>query len=782
MDWKTASAYYAQRLDDVLTIRRYASNLARLHQVQQFGVKAEAGRLLQEEAEQAERQKKRLEKGEFRIAVVGLEKAGKSTFVNAWLGCDLLPAKSQRCTFTTTQIYSVRNETEQRLEINPKASHEFTQLCLELEAAIQGQDKSQAAKAEQDLSTIRKYQHTLQSVIVEGDRRIPFMNLDDIKDDLRKYVADESYAHAMREARLYTCKLAEAEGIVFYDVPGLDSGLSKHIEESREMLTDCDAVILIQRHPSLRGPEKDLIKFAREGDKHIGLEEKLFVFFGRIDSFPTHEAFRQDFETVIQEWREETNLSKDRIVGGSAGAHLILHAVADDETAKYVGSREDIAQKMNRVLMLNSSVDELKQQTGIPEIKSRMNTYLNTDRVAIVERRCKAMINSIVGQAEEIYRLVSAHCPEDPAEAKKQQERDRRLAFTHWFNQKKRTMRADMHNHFEKVDHSLQSNTLQTFRGRYEQVVKTKLDALSYRQEAQRNILFGSCSNPTFDPAEANFEWRKHLYVDVRQLINSVAEELAIELTHEARNIVEFMTGQLWGSAFVEKEVIGDIKVFESRLQYSLKALFLRFVRPVAEALIRAPLNSERRKTIVNEMERDIDMIDNYYPDQGEEIYRNFKRYLRYGVRLLTDEQLIKKELNSKVQPLTAILKSLRAVTDKITGDSDEIRHKREVVQEVEADLKALEYYLLNTIFNASGFRSFCQQEMENLRDRFYEMEQKDVWNWIANDELDRGNPLLLKELPAHIRPQEMDTIVSDGLRQLGVSLRNYQGHGLQPI
>ena len=132
MDWKTASAYYAQRLEQALAVQRYALSLARLPQVQNLGDKPETLQILREEAEQADRQKKRLEKGEFRIAVVGLEKAGKSTFVNAWLGCDLLPAKSQRCTFTTTQIYSVAHESEQRLETNPKTHYQFEKLCQEL--------------------------------------------------------------------------------------------------------------------------------------------------------------------------------------------------------------------------------------------------------------------------------------------------------------------------------------------------------------------------------------------------------------------------------------------------------------------------------------------------------------------------------------------------------------------------------------------------------------------------------------------------------------------------
>ena len=46
----------------------------------------------------------KLEKGEYEIAIVGLEKAGKSTFANALMENDVLPSKDPRCTYTTTSI------------------------------------------------------------------------------------------------------------------------------------------------------------------------------------------------------------------------------------------------------------------------------------------------------------------------------------------------------------------------------------------------------------------------------------------------------------------------------------------------------------------------------------------------------------------------------------------------------------------------------------------------------------------------------------------------------
>ena len=48
----------------------------------------------------------KLKSKEFEIAVVGLEKAGKSTLSNALIRVNVLPAESERCTFTKTEIRS----------------------------------------------------------------------------------------------------------------------------------------------------------------------------------------------------------------------------------------------------------------------------------------------------------------------------------------------------------------------------------------------------------------------------------------------------------------------------------------------------------------------------------------------------------------------------------------------------------------------------------------------------------------------------------------------------
>ena len=48
--------------------------------------------------------RKKFANNEFEIAIIGLEKAGKSTFANALMGNDILPSMDARCTYTATSI------------------------------------------------------------------------------------------------------------------------------------------------------------------------------------------------------------------------------------------------------------------------------------------------------------------------------------------------------------------------------------------------------------------------------------------------------------------------------------------------------------------------------------------------------------------------------------------------------------------------------------------------------------------------------------------------------
>jgi hypothetical protein len=755
MDWKTASSYYETRLTDALNIQRHAVNLANLPQAE---VPEKLKQILLQEAQPARRQLERLKKREFRIAVVGLEKAGKSTFVNAWLECDLLPAKGGRCTFTTTQIYSVQNESEQKLEVQAKTEDEFIKLLKELEKA----------KAQEDINTIHTNEITLQQVRTEGNLTFPFTRLEDIREPLKKYVADEKYAHAVLEARLYTNKLAQAEGIVFYDVPGLDSGLAKHVDEAQEMLSDCDAVILVQRFTSLREKELEIIKFTEQGDKNVTVADKLFVFLSRIDSLGSAEAMKTHIQEAAQDWLKRANLPNHRIVSGSAGAYLLLNNIAGEQTRLEIGDTHVIQSHLQRLTGIDD-VEILKTEaTGIPVIKEKIFDYINTERVAILRKRCEASLNTIISTSEEIYRLVSKNHPENPEEAKLFAENNQRVLFAEWWNQKWLIIKADLQKYYDtyvvnKAVENLTANSLtqiEKFREGYLEIVDQEMQKLRGETFKKKDTIFLANSNPEFDRMKANFAWREDLYNDISRLLSNIARQLALELQHESLNLVAYMTSLLWGSDQVKARLIENSEdYFLAKLENSLSVLFLRFARPVAEALIRGPVNSDTRNKIIKGLGVDIEIVDNYYSGK-EPAYSLLKRYVKYGADLLFNL-----EVRQQVLGITGI------VTGIATAAINNEIPQQAVIFEVENDINAFEEYLKFAIFNAASFESYCIQELKGLVDSFREKEG--TWTGVALNEWLQENPLLLAEIPNNLKSQTSNLEVSERLRQLSIALKS---------
>ncbi|BCU12963.1 dynamin family protein [Microcystis aeruginosa] len=762
MDWKSASSYYETRLSDVLNIQHFAVDLAKLPQAE---VPSQLTEILLQEAIPANRQLERLRKKEFRIAVVGLEKAGKSTFINAWLECDLLPAKGGRCTFTTTQIYSVKSESEQRLEVQTRSEEQFIHLLKELETV----------GAKEDLKTIRENEITLQQVRKEGNLVIPFTRLEDIREQLKKYVADEKYAHAVLEARLYTNKLAQAEGIVFYDVPGSDSGLAKHVDEAQQMLSDCDAVIVIQRFRSIREAELEIIKFTEQGDKNVTIADKLFVFLSHIDSLGSPEALKTHITEASQDWLKRANLPVNRIVSGSAGAYLILNNLAEEPTQLEIGQASNIQDKLKTLTGIIDDEMLKTQATGIPEIKQKIFNYINTERVAILKKRCEASIDKIVSTSEDIHHLVSQRFPENPEEAQRFEEERRRIDFSEWWHRKWEQIKADLQNFYEtsvinkpleKVNNE-SSSSIEKFKERYRQLLASEMAKLRQETLRKKEIIFDANSFPDFDKVRANYAWRDDLYGDVRTFLAALARQLAAELKDEALKLVDYMSSLLWGSSQVKERLIGySEQEFLTRLENSLSVLFLRFARPVAEALIRGPVNSDTRSQIVKSLGADVELIDNYY--QGDEpAFRVLKKYVKYGSDLLFNPSL-----RQQVLGVTEIAKNVIGMTvDTVIDLADQLTPPREVVTfEVTNDINAFEEYLRNGIFEAAGFESYCIQELRGLVDIFREKEG--TWAGVAQNEWYKENPQLVAELPANLQSQEFNLEVSERLRQLAIALK----------
>ncbi|SJM93842.1 hypothetical protein CRENPOLYSF2_3650001 [Crenothrix polyspora] len=155
-------------------------------------------------------------------------------------------------------------------------------------------------------------------------------------------------------------------------------------------------------------------------------------------------------------------------------------------------------------------------------------------------------------------------------------------------------------------------------------------------------------------------------------------------------------------------------------------------------------------------------------------------QYANHGVKLLTNEKKRKEILGISADEVVKVIIGSNIFANIAFNAAKTIVNEMEqapankqesVIEEVEADIRVLEHYLIYGIFEASGFGVFCQQELDNLRDCFLDVDNEGYWAGIVGVEWREGNPELLKELPPILQTFKFDTEVSDNLKQLRVSL-----------
>ena len=114
-------------------------------------------------------------------------------------------------------------------------------------------------------------------------------------------------------------------------------------------------------------------------------------------------------------------------------------------------------------------------------------------------------------------------------------------------------------------------------------------------------------------------------------------------------------------------------------------------------------------------------------------------------------------------------ISAVKSIANEVTETL--VNEKDTMIAEVEADIRVLEHYLIYGIFDASGFSAFCQQELDNLRDSFLDVNIRGYWAGVVQNEWGAGNVELLKELPINLQSFQFNTETSDRLKQLRVSL-----------
>ena len=338
--------------------------------------------------------KHKLTSNEFEVAIIGLEKAGKSTFANALIDNNILPSAPERCTFTTTRLVSGEdkaivkfyNETDfegifrgmlkeiaypdyENVSYRNITLEEFDKHFNDLQETDSHRYNYHVGKTNEEILDIIKCQKNLRldgsAIEFSGDE----LNSENFKEYIKGKNGDTSKPRSVESIEIQSSKLQKMQNIIMYDVPGFDSPTKLHERQTEERLKSADAIILVTNagsNPSIQGTSLNIIKNNTDNDG-IALKDKLFVFGNQIDRVNT----------------------EDQIVGNAKILRndVIKHNIGI-ESRVFTGSALSYLDKNHKPKYKN--IDN-----GIEKIRKALTDYYKTDRFEILKQKLLMLENEL---------------------------------------------------------------------------------------------------------------------------------------------------------------------------------------------------------------------------------------------------------------------------------------------------------------------------------------------------------------------------------------------------
>jgi len=678
------------------------------------------------------RQLERLHANRFEVAVIGLEKAGKSALLNAWLGQEILPSARERCTFTSTEIWSAQTEQDQLLSIQYYSKEEISKLQQQRQEALEGTlgDKERK-EIQEDFDDTEKnlnaiYEFTKQkNGFTQG-----FIDISEINEHLQSAIfKNRAQSLAIKRIQLKTVRLRSDRDIIFHDVPGFNSGIQMHSEQAIDRLKGCDAIIYAKemKQPSITGPEKEILVIADAEDPSIKVSDKIFVVLTQADALDDQIDFK---ETLAKHRNYWPAVPERRMIPVCARAHLVDFGIPSEDTLRRNKSADD-----------KLKLKKLGITDGILLLKETINDYIDHERAGVLEKRCDALVNNIRLYAGDI--LVKLE-PVYGAIADGDIEEDDLLGkdFNQWWGREWQRIKKDFDVWYaESIQGRKEADALgaehqelATLHAAYDEKIEALLSNLTTGQMDELKRIYTSGRTISMpDPREGNYKIREELFREIQQKFETeLTDQLAQSLQVLIDQIVQKTQALLWETEDVRKTLLNtDENIEQARIRHGFQVLFLRFGRVAVEAFIAKPLQARER--LLNERSAEIKTLEAFY--QGVDMNKqDVTHYLRYGLwaNKTVAPPAIGKTVKTAIK--AAMSQDLNYSSSSESEEQDKVpepNNFEQVVEEINGDLASLKDYLKNSVFYAAGFVTYCNQELERIRNRFKEMEDNDR-QWIG--------------------------------------------------
>ena len=681
---------------------------------------------------------KKLKSNEFEVAIVGLEKAGKSTFANALICNDVLPSAPERCTFTTTKLVSGSDEaiikfyTESEFEEifrmmlkeiqYPNAENEsfktidkekFEDYFNKLEEENSHLYKAHVGKTNEEIIEIIHCRKKLRldggQVDFVGDE----LNSDNFKEYIKGNKGDVSKPRSVKSIEIRSSKLQQMSNIVMYDVPGFDSPTQLHMRQTEERLKAADAIILVTNvgtNPSIQGTSLNVIRNNTDEDG-IDLKDKLFVFGNQIDRVNEEEQIKGN-EAILRKDVLKHKIGRDnRVFVGSALQYLGKNGIVQDVTQSRYTNLDD----------------------GIDTIREALIHYYETDRFEILKKKVIGTENNLKEVFKEIKEVSNIGDVSNFNEDRFKSE----ITFQESKAIEKR-LRADLKDYFS----SLKQNVLE------ERWLSAKL-----QEELADEKYFQAVDADYFSKIQRINNESLRLDIPFGQVNRDMRKEIHLKYLEEYLEIIKNITDEkcraveqelqwkfacaVCGSSAPPEEILkhcqglihkitGDVAHQKDKFTYLIE----RFSRDIFDITLKFPIASNDRLERYKQAARDMHHLDYYYSDgkgrlinliltqeEKDIVSTTVKEIMGLmqsvvnissiaslsSIKDLKDRILVLKDYLNRSNSVRAVISDKFNVEELLSGEKavKSSENQEEVIQEINADLNHLRKILINAVVPA---------------------------------------------------------------------------------
>lgn len=581
---------------------------------------------------------KKLEKNEFEIAIVGLEKAGKSTFGNALMENRILPDADERCTYTSTcikygndrAVVKFFNSIEmdnvlrgylETLGVENTDAYTYEGLSrseyVSLFNKLDSRDRDRYENTvHQDILNLLNNKNEILSRYI-GQPDIVFEGEDLYKDEFKAYIVSPKVAVAVKEVCIESSKLGKLQNAVIYDVPGFDSPTSMHLEQTKERMKEADAIILIAsaEKPSFTAPALNMFQEVVDED-NVSLGDKLFIFGNRADAANTLGKNIDTLKCEATKWKllSDSQIG-ERLIIGSAKAHLQKEKIIEGD---YCIKKIEEDPEYEKVWKHGDGIDytykkliEYNETERFPVMKKKIRKNNEELRDIFKELKEKYSDDGYGIGLEELLSATTNLKQESRKTIQKELERMRN-EIRNKYNQElilSRRLQEEVSRLFEDEEkYIISQEDIENAQLKIEDVsgsINVEKVEENIREE-KFNRIYGDFSKSAFSVAQND-------HTEYYEKIIECFEE-ALKVNKKAANYDKIHSKI---TEFVEKYKKNDED------QFIYQSVIERFVRDVVEVLIRRPYSSEARlNKFVDEAEVFSGLVMFYNPGDANEGYK----------------------------------------------------------------------------------------------------------------------------------------------------------------